>query len=84
MSRNQDIILIDARRPEEYQAGHIPGAINIYWKELGDSNLPSTSQLNEILGQKGLSIASKAVVYDNAQSSEGAAARVFWTLEYLG
>ena len=27
-----DVVLVDARNPEEYAAGHIPGAINIPWQ----------------------------------------------------
>jgi rhodanese-related sulfurtransferase len=29
MAGKRNIVLIDTRTPEEYQAGHIPGAINI-------------------------------------------------------
>ncbi len=29
MDGKRDVALIDVRMPEEYQAGHIPGAINI-------------------------------------------------------
>ncbi len=30
MTGKQKVVLIDARPAEEYRAGHIPGAINIY------------------------------------------------------
>tara|TARA_B100000614_G_scaffold34894_1_gene27412 strand:+ start:1673 stop:2485 length:813 start_codon:yes stop_codon:yes gene_type:complete len=29
----RDVVLIDARSPEEYREGHIPGAINLNWEE---------------------------------------------------
>ncbi len=29
MTGKQKVVLIDSRMPDEYQAGHIPGAINI-------------------------------------------------------
>jgi rhodanese-related sulfurtransferase len=29
MAGKRKVVLIDTRTPEEYQAGHIPGAINI-------------------------------------------------------
>ena len=32
--RNDDVILIDVRPREEYQAGHLPGAISIPLREL--------------------------------------------------
>ncbi len=30
-------VVIDVRQPDEYEAGHIPGAINIPLRELGDN-----------------------------------------------
>ncbi len=28
-TREQDYLLVDVREPEEYQAGHLPGAVNL-------------------------------------------------------
>ena len=79
-----DMVLVDARHPDDYKAGHIPGAIVLWWKDFGDPNLLGVVRLDKILGRKGLSENRKIVVYDDAQSSKGVAARIFWMLEYLG
>lgn len=33
-SKKSDYVLIDLRRPEDYNSFHIPGSINIFWLEL--------------------------------------------------
>ena len=48
MRDEKDYIILDARRPDEYAEGHIPGAINIPNEEIGSaeiSELPDKSQL---------------------------------------
>jgi len=32
------VVIIDARSPEEYQAGHLPGAINLPYSELSEES----------------------------------------------
>ena len=48
MKDEKNYIILDARRPDEYAEGHIPGAINIPNEEIGTaeiSELPDKSQL---------------------------------------
>ena len=48
MSEENNYIILDVRTPEEYAAGHIPGAINIPNEIIGAediSELPNKSQL---------------------------------------
>ena len=48
MRDEKNYIILDARRPEEYAEGHIPGAINIPNEEIGTAEiaeLPDKSQL---------------------------------------
>ena len=48
MKNEKNYIILDARRPDEYAEGHIPGAINIPNEKIGTveiSELPDKSQL---------------------------------------
>lgn len=40
MEQEPAAIILDVRRPDEYQAGHIPGAINIPNETIGSEALP--------------------------------------------
>ncbi len=83
----KDAIVLDTRHSlEEYDAGHIPGAIFApATKFTNDTNeLLPVDELEDILGTMGISQASKIVIYDNTSASLGAAGFIFWMLEYLG
>ena len=45
--RKRQVIVLDVRPPEEYRAGHIPGAISIPLKDLKDrlSELPRNQEI---------------------------------------
>ena len=48
MRDEKDYVILDARRPDEYAEGHIPGAINVPNEEIGTAEiaaLPDKSQL---------------------------------------
>ena len=48
MKDEKDYIILDARRPDEYAEGHIPGAINVPNEEIGTAEiaeLPDKSQM---------------------------------------
>jgi rhodanese-related sulfurtransferase len=48
MKDEKDYIILDARRPDEFAEGHIPGAINVPNEEIGTveiAELPNKSQL---------------------------------------
>ncbi len=40
MEQEPAAVILDVRRPDEYQAGHIPGAINIPNETIGSEELP--------------------------------------------
>lgn len=40
MEQEPAAVILDVRRPDEYQAGHIPGAINIPNETIGSEALP--------------------------------------------
>ena len=81
--------LIDyGRKVEDYQAGHIPGAVFVDRKTVWDKvdgipgMLPSVETMVQALENAGISRDIMVVIYDN---SDGLwASRLFWALEYLG
>ncbi|WP_420319017.1 sulfurtransferase [Ekhidna sp.] len=82
------IVLLDLQRPEDFQKGHLPYAINIWRSELNnasfkyDGMLPEKDFLENILGKKGITDDSHLVLYDNRGSCE--ATRLWWVLKQYG
>jgi thiosulfate/3-mercaptopyruvate sulfurtransferase len=81
-------LLLDMRPPEDYAAGHIPGAIHI---DLWGVSLIDTDpaplnafmwMIHHLLAQHGVSASTPVVVYDDQSGIR--AARAFWFLEYFG
>jgi thiosulfate/3-mercaptopyruvate sulfurtransferase len=83
------VIVLDARHAiEDYNAGHIPGAIHAppnSFTVAGQENvLLPAAELKTLLGAMGITKTSKIVIYDDTITSLGAGGRLFWMLEYLG
>ena len=81
--RDDDILLIDVRRNEEYAREHIPNAVSLpLAKVIESTDVPTLLKLfagiGIVIGKDSKSI----VVYDDTFGA--LAARVAWTLEYLG
>ena len=85
---NLDGLIIDARSPEAYAAGYIPGAISV---STYDYFVPNTkpegmrafaSQAAALYGAAGISLDTPLVVYDDDTGVR--VARECWLLEYLG
>lgn len=74
-------VLLDVRTPEEYRNGHIPGARNLYWKDLQKSGSLDPCAAELALGSAGVNSSDRLVVYGG--SDEGAFF-AFWALTYLG
>ena len=78
--------IIDARAPEDYQAGHFPGAVNTHggkaWKDSSGFLISDVVLAQQRVRDLGVDRDRKVVIYDNARSS--GAGRLFWTLEYFG
>ena len=74
------LALIDVRREEDYNQGHITGAVNLPLASLLSGDSPeSTVKLFEELG---IAVDTKVVVYDDTFGA--LASRVVWTLQYIG
>ncbi|MFK7967543.1 MAG: sulfurtransferase [Burkholderiaceae bacterium] len=84
-------IIIDTRDPDSYNAGHIPGAVNIHdiFTYLATSTPEGMAELRDTFaasfGAVGLSGAETAVIYEAAMDGGfGQSCRGYFLLEYLG
>lgn len=84
----EDLVLIDVRKSEEYASGHIPGATQLDPDAVASGHSPVTgalrqvTEIEELLGRLGVSAAKRVVFYDDRSGFH--AARMLWLLEYLG
>jgi len=63
-----DAVLVDTRDDWEFEEGHIPGAVNIDWKELVDDEtrgLKPRDELEEVLGSYGITPDRRVILYCN-------------------
>ncbi|RZK85668.1 MAG: sulfurtransferase [Methylobacterium sp.] len=86
-----DVVIIDARGPDAYAAGHIPGAVNIHdiFSYLAMSTPDGMGELRgkfaEIFGKAGLSGAETAVIYEGSMNTGfGMSCRGYFLLKFLG
>jgi thiosulfate/3-mercaptopyruvate sulfurtransferase len=86
---HEDRVVIDTRTPEEYAAGHIPGAISlpeVYDYLLTDSRPAGLEALHrvlaELIGRVGLTGEERVVFYEAGTGMR--CARGLWLLEYAG
>jgi len=78
---NDDSVrLIDVRREEEYNQGHIPNAVNLPLANLLSADSPE--DIIKVFEVIGIADDTNAVVYDDAFGA--LASRVAWTLQYIG
>lgn len=83
----ENVIIVDARSTEDYNKGHIKGAIHLEPSELSTSTpipgmLRSKDDVEKVLSSKGISNDSILYVYDN--NGGVFASRVWWTLKGYG
>jgi thiosulfate/3-mercaptopyruvate sulfurtransferase len=83
-----DWVVIDCRDEKAYAAGHIKGAISLGGacaKVLRDptARVKKTEALEKILGEAGVSMDKRVIVYADAKGITSATI-AFWILEYLG
>ncbi|MFC7070175.1 sulfurtransferase [Halobaculum lipolyticum] len=63
-----DTVIVDTRDPEEYAAGHLPGATNLDWLELVDPDtrgLKPRGDLEAVLSDRGVSPDREVLLYCN-------------------
>lgn len=89
---NPDLVVVDLRKVEDYKAGHIPGAVNVFYGswaiKKGDllNELPSMDDLEEVIGGAGIGADSLVVLVDKVEKvpDQFGMTRVAWTLKYAG
>lgn len=58
--KNAEIVIVDVRKVEEYKAGHIPGAVNVFYgswaikKGALLNELPPLDDLADVIGSAGI------------------------------
>ena len=86
------VTVLDVRKVEEYNAGHIPGSINVFYGVWGIkkgvllNELPADDDLKDILSAAGIEPTSAVVVVSKNETMplRTDATRVAWTLRYAG
>jgi len=89
---NPKVIVLDVRKVEEYKAGHIPGAVNVFYGswaiKKGNllNELPAKEDLVDMIGGAGITADATVVVVGkmDAPTDRVDATRVAWTLKYMG
>ncbi len=86
-----DVVVIDTRSPDQYAAGHIPGAVNVHeiFTYLATSTPDGMSELKHTFaaafGAAGLSGAETAVIYEGSMNTGfGQSCRGYFLLKFLG
>jgi thiosulfate/3-mercaptopyruvate sulfurtransferase len=77
-------VVVDTREPDEFAAGHLPGAVNLDWKELVDQEtrgLKSRDSVETLLADRGISPEKQVVLYCNTARR---ISHTFVVLRHLG
>ncbi len=78
---NDDSVrLIDVRREEDYNQGHIPNAVNLPLANLLSDDSPES--VVKLIEDMGIADDTNVIVYDDTFGA--LASRVAWTLQYIG
>ncbi|MGB9964336.1 sulfurtransferase [Halobacterium hubeiense] len=79
-----DAVVVDTREPEEYDEGHIPGAVNLDWKEVVDDEtrgLKPREDIEALLAERGVTPDERVVLYCNTARR---ISHTFVVLRWLG
>ena len=87
------LVVLDAREPDQYRAGHIPGAVNLPLSQLqydvrlpdgevSPANVKPAAQIRGPFQKAGINQGSHLVIYDGGETYR--ATREWWMLDYYG
>lgn len=90
--KDPHVIVVDIRKLEDFKAGHIPGAIGIFYGNWApgkggmQNELPGDEDLIDLLSANGIQPDSTVVVYGTTGTGPDRVnvTRVAWTLKYAG
>jgi len=85
--KDDNTIVVSARKPANYKKVHLPGAVNVWHLDLYKSGdvkglLKSPAEVAAIFGKNGISKDKAIVIYDSGKNIF--AGRLYWILKYLG
>lgn len=85
---NSNIKIIDFRKKDAFQKGHVPNALSVWRSDIEATEYPyngimaSKKTLEKLLSELGVANNDTLVVYDNRGGAD--AARLWWVLQYYG
>jgi thiosulfate/3-mercaptopyruvate sulfurtransferase len=90
--KNPGLVIVDIRKVEDYKAGHIPGAVGIFYNNWApgrggmQNEIPADDDLIDLLSANGIQPDSTIVVYGTTATGADRVnvTRVAWTLKYAG
>lgn len=88
IAEQSNIKIIDFRKKEKYDLGHIEGALNIWRTDIEDNSYPykgmmaSKQQMESLFGRLGVNTEDILIVYDDNGLCD--AARLWWLMENYG
>lgn len=90
--KDPNVIIIDIRKVEDYKAGHIPGAIGVFYNNWAPgagglkNEMPADDDLIDLLSANGIGQDSTVVVYGTTGTPPDRVdvTRVAWALKYAG
>ena len=82
--KKDNVVIVSARTPADYEKVHLPGAVNVDHTELyaAMSMLKPAAELGKLLGSKGIDPNKKIVIYDDGSMKYSG--RLYWIFKYLG
>jgi len=78
--KKNNVRIIDVRRKEEYEDGHITNSVNLPLAKLLNDDSPEN--IAKIAGELGISDNTSVVVYDDTFGA--LSSRIVWALQYIG
>lgn len=84
----EDVVIVDFRTKEEYDKGHIPGAVRVWRSDIESPDYPyggmmaSATQIETLFSALGIHSKARLVLYDAKGGCD--AARLWWILAHYG